>query len=1384
MLPGWKRIIVLLLALLASGVMAQTGSASSDRLQRYVIVFQDAPLASFAGGQPPSAKLLADEERYEATSPAVTGARKLDVRSPRSRSYRRYLDKTHDAFRLEAAVSLGRAIKPRNVYHNALNGMALDLTAAEAKALAQSPYIKSMRKDTRHRLQTDAGPEWIGAGQIWNGQSGFPASRGEGVVIGIIDSGINWEHPSFADPANDGYDHTNPFGSQLGLCGDPEVKCNDKLAGIYDFVEDDPATDVVEENTKGKDNSGHGSHVAGTAVGNVLTVTLNGSVSTSLSGVAPHANVVAYRVCFIGDPPDPESGGCMASAILAAIEQAIDDGVDVINYSIGTDASNPWTPGDIPMAYLNARNAGIFVVTSAGNEGPNAGTIGSPANAPWVVAAGNATHNRIFASIVQNLSGGNTPAPGDLVGASLGGGLAARKIVHARDFGFALCGSGDAELGPSCADNQGLSNPWDGQQPFNGEIVVCDRGTYGRIEKGKNVMLAGAGGYILANTDEEGESIVADAHCLPASHIGDQDGDTLRTWLASGSNHMGSISGFTLAEDSKYADQVSSSSSRGPVLAPVQNTLKPNVITPGTSILAASDVGTEFAVLSGTSMASPHIAGSAALLLAVHPDWNVAQVASALETTATAALARDSDGSIATPHERGAGRPRLADAVNAGLYLNVTAAQFTSANPATGGNPKNLNLSGLVDTACQGSCNFNRIVSDQMGGGNWTASAVNFPPGVMAEITPASFSLSNGGSQSLNIKINLEPSAIVGEWVYGDILLMAAGSPDQALTAAVYSSGGNLPAVWTITDNRDTGWKEFPLSGLVALPDATLTSGGLVAPTTTTTTFKQDPTNSDPFDGGVGVFTVWHDLPQGGLWLHAETLASTAADLDLFVGRDDNEDGIADAEEQLCESTSPDDVENCEIFNLPAGNYWVVVQNWQGTQTNGDAATLVSAAIDGADQSTLTATGPGIVGAGLAFTVRTSWSNINALSGQQWLGAVGIGTRRGSPNNVGVIPVRFNRNGYEAPQTLPLMNGTSRKLALAGNTVHDRIFFDVPPGVTSLNIVAQGANSTQSNALSMELFRQAFSAALNSPPFAQLPVGLASAGSASGSGGNGPGITLNNPVSQGRYFVKLSNGSANAAAVSILATVTSAASNLNPHRGLWDFDREISQGAEWNGQGAIKFSLWYAYDDAGQPTWYIASGPAVAGNIWTADLLRVTNDGEEQQENSVGKLSITFIANNRLIYSYTLLGQSGFDSMHPNSPNTCPVINGGPKSYTGHWYRGVAGLGGSTVLVYANAEAQVHYIYDAKGEPRWLLATHDNEPAVIAGVLQLQQFNGFCAVCTPVAVSFHTVGDITYSFGTEISGNWTLDFDLDSPLLQSITRTDSVVKLSDTLSCQ
>lgn len=1378
-------------------LLAWPGSllAAGQGLQRYIIELHNPPIAAYRGEELKLPDGSLSGERLRPATESIAPDGKLDLDTDRIQAYADYLQDMRESFLLEAAVLLGRVVEPSHVYRTATNGLALDLSPAEAVMLEASPLIKSIQADQVMQLDTDAGPPWLGANEIWSGTAGFAANRGEGVVIGIIDSGINWEHPAFADPSG-GYSYTNPLGAQKGLCSQPDVTCNNKLVGVYDFVQDDPQTDEVEENNKGRDNDGHGSHVAGIAAGNRLNVTLNGTAQTFVSGVAPHANLITYRVCFVGDVSDPNGGGCMQSAILSAIDQAITDGIDVINYSIGTSAFSPWQSGSIPLAFLNARNAGIFVATSGGNAGPNAGTVGSPANAPWIVAVGNATHDRIFGSAVQNLSGGATAPPTPLVGASLTAGIGIRKIVHAKDYGNALCGTGPAQLAASCGGNTGVSNPWQGQTPFNGEIVVCDRGTYGRVEKGKNVLLAGAGGFILANTDENGNSVVAEDHCLPTTHLGDTAGDKLRTWLASGSNHQGSLSGFALLKDDSYADIINSSSSRGPATGASEELLKPNLIAPGTSILSASDEGEDFRVLTGTSMASPHIAGAAALLRALHPGWTVAQVATALETTSSAELAQDFDGPAATPHERGSGRPQLELAANTGLFLDVTGPEFSAANPGNGGVPRNLNLPGMVNKSCKEKCTFTRKVTDQKGGGNWSVTSANFPAGTVIKVTPANFTLANGASRTLSIEVDVTNANMIGKWVYGDVVFSSAGSPDQSLTTAVFSSGGALPASWNISDDRDTGTQEFNLSGLVALADLTFKSGGLVAPTRTVQTLKEDPTssglesdkgrrnrvqNEDPYDGGEGVFTVWHNLPAGGLWLHAATLASSADDLDMFVGRDDNGDGFPGEEEELCTSTSPIDVEECNLYNLPAGNYWIVIQNWSGVNPAGDSVTLVSAAIPSAANSPMVVTGPGIVPANQQFAVNVNWRNVSALPGEQLLGAVGIGSKRNQPNDLGVIPIRFNRSAIVAPQTFPLFNGETQGLALAGNSAHERIFVDVPPGTTSLNVQASGGSGTQSNGLRIELYRQDFAPALATQPFATMPGGLAQVAMASGGSNLGPSITLSNNPTPGRYFVRLANVSANAAAVSIVANVQSTQAGITPFKGLYRFLRSNYQGGEYNSIGSFHYVLWYSFDQAGEPTFYNSSAPAPTGNVWVTDLLRYTNDGTQQQAQVVGKLAMTFISNSEVIYSYSLLGIVGSDKMVPLSPNTCPTVSGTKRSYHGTWGKQQIGLGGATVSVFDTSQSHIHYLFDGMGKPRFLLAAPHTNQSSSATSMPILQFNAWCATCPEVPVQINDVGTFTRNFATASTGSWTFNYQAWSLF---VNRTDQIVKISDSLQCQ
>ncbi|MBL4661301.1 MAG: S8 family serine peptidase [Alcanivoracaceae bacterium] len=414
-----------------------------------------------------------------------------------------------------------------NEYYYALNGVSLALTKSEAKWVAKLPQVKSISLEKYYHINTDIGPQWIGADSVWQGLAlDTPANRGESMIVGIIDTGINPSHPSFQAVSQSGtadqYTHINPRGTTFGLC--TSQTCNAKLIGIYDFT---------NEGTNGIDSVGHGSHVAAIAAGNVYSINHLG-LDFTVSGVAPRANIISYKACFFSQ--EGSGGQCTSSALLAAIDRATANLVDVVNYSIGSEIPcSPWGGLDSnggwcgnfaraleASAMLNARSAGVLFVVSAGNSGPGAATVGYPAIAPWVVAVANSTHSRQLQSSVIDFSGGDFDLS-DLVGASATQGIGPLRIVHAKDFGNALCGQGNPELKSQCAGTgndvlTGVSNPFP-LNTFNGEIVVCDRGSYGRVEKGFNVKQSGAAGYILANTVGEQESIVADNHCLPATHL-------------------------------------------------------------------------------------------------------------------------------------------------------------------------------------------------------------------------------------------------------------------------------------------------------------------------------------------------------------------------------------------------------------------------------------------------------------------------------------------------------------------------------------------------------------------------------------------------------------------------------------------------------------------------------------------------------------------------------------------------------------------------------------------------------------------------------------------------------------------------------------------------
>nr|MBP6626228.1 S8 family serine peptidase [Arenimonas sp.] len=252
-------------------------AARAEGANMYIVVFDEPAAARFRGFS------AGDKQRprLAATSPVATGERRYNARSVEAVAYVDYLDELRRIRLNDASLRLGRPLEPRFVYTHAMNGMAIKLTAAEANVMASLPGVRSVAPEFKRYLQTDRGPQWIKADLVWSGAATGTANRGEGVVVGVIDTGINRTHVSFA-----GTGITNPLGSVKGYCVTNPAACNTKLIGLWDFT-------VGAGNTSDPvDSDGHGTHTASTAAGNSFV-----RAGATYSGVAPRSNIIAYKAC-------------------------------------------------------------------------------------------------------------------------------------------------------------------------------------------------------------------------------------------------------------------------------------------------------------------------------------------------------------------------------------------------------------------------------------------------------------------------------------------------------------------------------------------------------------------------------------------------------------------------------------------------------------------------------------------------------------------------------------------------------------------------------------------------------------------------------------------------------------------------------------------------------------------------------------------------------------------------------------------------------------------------------------------------------------------------------------------------------------------------------
>ncbi|CAK8539410.1 unnamed protein product [Lathyrus sativus] len=487
-------------------------------------------------------------------------------------------------------------------YHNVASGFAVKLTQEEAEDLREKHGVVSVRPERKLSLHTTHTPTFLGLklGQgLWTDDN-----LGKGIIIGLIDSGINPFHPSFS-----GEGMPPPPAKWKGHCQfNGRRTCNNKLIGARNLVPN--ATQELPF-----ESMIHGTHTAAIAGGRfVENASLFGNAKGVAAGMAPNAHIAIYKVC-------DEEIGCPESSVLAAMDKAIEDGVDVLSLSLGF-GSFPFFEDPIAVGAFAATQKGIFVSCSAGNYGPNYSTLVN--EAPWFLTVGASTHDRKIAA-----------------SAKLGNGeeLEGETLMQPKYFSqqlFPLVYAGALNRNQSLCLPGSLKN-----MDVRGKVVLCDMQEYltlPSIVPGQEVLNSGGVGMILANSATLNFTTFVIPHVLPAVEVTYAAGLMIKDYINKTYNPKATLSFKGTEIGDSNAPSVVSFSSRGPSQGS-PGILKPDIIGPGLNILAAwpdsLDNSTQrFNIISGTSMSCPHLSGIAAVLKNSHPDWSPAAIKSAIMTTA------------------------------------------------------------------------------------------------------------------------------------------------------------------------------------------------------------------------------------------------------------------------------------------------------------------------------------------------------------------------------------------------------------------------------------------------------------------------------------------------------------------------------------------------------------------------------------------------------------------------------------------------------------------------------------------------------------------------------------------------------------------------------
>ena len=1006
---------------MASLALLASMAAHAQATKTYIVQLRDEPAASYQG----------TTAGYAATQ-AAPGTQ-FNAGSPAARSYSAYLRNKQSA--VLSTVSGAGAISQLDTV---FNGFTARLTPDQAAALSMNSNVAAVAEDQLLSPSTITTPVFLGLtapGGIWSQVDGNGvAVKGENMILGDVDLGIWPESPSYYDHV-DGSGNPVASGGSLaygpapatwqGTCvaGDafvPAQACNNKLIGARyynaNLLSQGVTLDWTAFNSPRDDLGGatglggHGDHTASTAAGNdKVPAVVNGITMGLASGMAPRARIAAYKVCFTYVTAAGNKNSCSSADSMAAIDQAVKDGVNAINFSIS--GATGTTNDMVEQAFYRATLAGVFVAAAAGNSGP-ANTVNHPS--PWLTTVAAATHDRIIEGDV-NLGNG-----AKYTGASLNANaLAAAPLIRAEDA--ALGGSGDAKL---CFTSSDLTlTPVAGEVTLDpakvaGKVVICTRGTNPRVNKSLAVQQAGGVGMILV---DNGAGLVSEVHSVPTVHVTAADGAAIKSYATAGGSPTAAETAFYFGH--QPAPTIAAFSGRGPNMADA-NILKPDLAAPGVGVIASVTPGytqaqrnalaagtlagtPAWASYDGTSMATPHVTGISLLLKQAHPDWSPSAIKSALMTSAfdtlDDGLAGMQNGRL--PWSQGAGFISPNKAIDPGLvydmgkadyvkYQCLTQKSLVAASDCTTygtlDQTYNLNLPSITIGAMLGTTVVKRTVRNVGTTAATYTAAATLGGGMTATVSPATLSLAPG--QSANFTVTIAPGASTPKftWEYGS-LTWSDGAGHSVRSPIQVALGTSIAAPADLSGTTVSGSRLFTIStGFAGHPTANkgMRDVTMGAPTALTPNSSVDVTTACKTAVSNANIAVYNFTVPAGAIVARFALRQA----DVSGATDDNDLAVVRPNGAVSFSAGGTSHETVELLNPAAGNYKVCVAAYaspNATSTHQLSSWIVSPG-DTAG-GTFTVGMPSTVYSGGTATVAAVWSGLATshryLGGIQYLDA-------------------------------------------------------------------------------------------------------------------------------------------------------------------------------------------------------------------------------------------------------------------------------------------------------------------------------------------------------------------------------------------------------------